>query len=362
MTLRTRFTLWHTGILLVALSVLAAVFNHEFNEDRRAMSSGQTPPDSPLVETGEFVLFSALPIMLLLLAGSAWFMRRFLAPVTRLTETAEQIQLHNLRTRIPTPGTGDELDRLTTVFNAMTARLDESFKRVREFTLNASHELKTPLTIITGALETALRDERQANPNRDLLAGLLDEVQRLVKIVDQLSLLSKLDSGQLPLTAEPVRLDELVRDSFADAQVLAGGKNLAVTLLRCDEVTVAGDRHRLRQLLLNLADNAIKYNQPMGRVTLSLAGKGNQVELQITNTGPGIQADHLPRVFDRFFRGDPAHGTEVEGCGLGLSIAKWIVKAHHGAIGIASAVNGETTVTVKLPLALEVGGDRPATF
>jgi signal transduction histidine kinase len=148
-----------------------------------------------------------------------------------------------------------------------------------------------------------------------------------------------------------VRFEELVQDSFADAQVLAQRAGLAVTLARCDAVVVRGDRHRLRQMLLNLTDNAIKYNRFQGSVDMSLARYEDCVELRITNTGPGIPPEQLPRVFDRFFRGDPAHGSEVEGCGLGLAITQWIVKAHRGEIQIASAANRETTVTVRLPLA-----------
>ena len=351
MTLRTRFTLWHIVVLLIAIAMMAVVFHYEFNEDRQAMQRGQTPIDSPLEETGEFVLYFGLPGMLLLVVGSAWFMRRFLTPVARLTEAAERIHSHHLYERLPMVGSGDELDRLTEVFNAMTARLHESFSQMREFTLHASHELKTPLTILRGEIETALRDEQCPEPQRELLAGWLEEAQRLVKIVDSLSLLAKADSGQHPLELEPVRFEELVRDSFADAQVLAQRAGLAVTLSRCDAVVVRGDRHRLRQMLLNLTDNAIKYNRSQGSVDMSLARDEDRVELRIANTGPGIPPEQLPRVFDRFFRGDPAHGSEVEGCGLGLAITQWIVKAHGGEIQIASAANRETTVTVRLPLA-----------
>ena len=353
MTLRTRFTLWHTAVLLIAMAVMAVVFHYEFNEDRQAMRSGQTPLDSPLEETGEFLVYFGLPAILFLIVGSAWFMRRFLTPVARLTEAAERIHLRHLHERLPVVGSGDELDRLTEVFNAMTARLHESFNQMHEFTLHASHELKTPLTIMRGEIETALRDEQCPEPQREVLAGLLEEAQRLVKIVDSLSLLAKADSGRHPLNLQPVRFEELVQDSFADAQVLAQRSGLAVTLTKCDVAVVRGDRHRLRQMLLNLTDNAIKYNHSRGSVGMSLARDEDHVELCITNTGPGIPPEQLPRVFDRFFRGDPAHGTEVEGCGLGLTIAQWIVKAHGGEIQIASAANRETTVTVRLPLADE---------
>ena len=233
----------------------------------------------------------------------------------------------------------------------MTVRLDNSFKRIHEFTLHASHELKTPLTVLCGEIETTLRDETLPPTEHERLLSQLDEVRRLSKIVDGLTLLAKVDAGQVAMQFETVPLDELIRDNFADAQILAEPHGIKVELQNCEEITVRGDRHRLRQLLLNLADNAVKYNQPQGEVTMSLHRNGNFAEFTVTNTGQGIPPEMLPRVFDRFFRGDPAHSQTVDGCGLGLSIAKWIVSAHNGTIRIESALEKWTTVIVRLPLA-----------
>jgi signal transduction histidine kinase len=277
-------------------------------------------------------------------------MRKAMKPVTALTNAAARVNDRNLHQQLPRSGNGDELDRLTEVFNAMTARLDSSFNRIREFTLHASHELKTPLTVMHGELETALRDDTSAN--RERLLSQLDEVQRLSKIVDALALLTKADAGLITLKAEPVRLDELVREGFADAQILAQPHQVKTELTRCEEVSISGDRHRLRQLLLNLTDNAIKYNQPQGLVTIDLHRNEKFAELKIANTGAGIPPESQARVFDRFFRGDAAHSNTVDGCGLGLSIAQWIVHAHHGEIGIASDPAKLTIVTVCLPLAV----------
>jgi signal transduction histidine kinase len=176
-------------------------------------------------------------------------------------------------------------------------------------------------------------------------------VQRLTKIVDGLSLLAKADAGLITLKREPVRLDELARDSYADAQILARPQDVKVDLRRCEEISLAGDRHRLRQLLLNLTDNAIKYNQPNGNVTIDLRRAGDFAEIEISNTGPGIPIEMQSRVFDRFFRADASRNNTVDGCGLGLSIAQWIVSAHGGNIGIASGPGKLTTVSVRLPLA-----------
>ena len=204
---------------------------------------------------------------------------------------------------------------------------------------------------MSGEAETALRDESLPPTERERFASQLDELRRLARIVDGLTLLAKADAGQIVLKAEPVRFDELVREALADAQILAEPQRIQVELAACEEVSVRGDRHRLRQLLLNLADNAVKYNQPEGRVTMSLRRDGNFAEFKITNTGAGIPPEILPRVFDRFYRGDLAHSQTVDGCGLGLSIAQWIVSAHHGTIEIESVPGKMTGVNVRLPLA-----------
>jgi signal transduction histidine kinase len=277
-------------------------------------------------------------------------MRRALAPVAALTEAAEQINEHTLNKSLARSGNGDELDRLTEVFNSMTERLHQSFTRIREFTLHASHELKTPLTVMHGELETALLNETLLPPQRSRIESQLDEVQRLTRIVDGLTLLTKAGAGQIVLARERVQLDELVREAFADAQSLARPGEIAISLKNCETAVVLGDRHRLRQLLLNLTDNAIKYNQPKGTVTLSLSRSGENAEVSIVNSGPGIAPELLPRVFDPFFRGDSSHSQTVEGCGLGLSIARWIVISHSGAIEITSRPGDATTAIVRLPI------------
>jgi signal transduction histidine kinase len=155
------------------------------------------------------------------------------------------------------------------------------------------------------------------------------------------------------MQSEPVQLDELARDSFADAQLLARSQSLEVEMVACDEATVRGDRHRLRQLLLNLTDNALKYNQPGGSVKMSLICANGTVKLTVSNTGPGIAPEKLPRVFERFYRCDAAHGSDVEGCGLGLCIAESIVKAHGGTIHLASEPEKLTTVEVTFPVTSE---------
>ena len=349
MTIRTRLTFWYAGILTVSLLVIGFGTYREIDE-RLRREHRREPEQHAIAVTSEMVFQVGLPAVVLGLLGGWWLTRRALAPVTGLTEAITKIHERNLREPLARTRNGDELDRLTEGFNGMLARLDDSFNRTREFTLHASHELKTPLTILCGETEPTLRDESLSAVERERAASLLDELRRLARIVDGLTLLAKADSGQVALKLEPVRFDELVRDNFADAQILAESQGIQVELAACEEITVRGDRHRLRQLLLNLADNAVKYNQPQGRVTMSLRRAGDAAEFTITNSGPGIPPEMLPRVFDRFFRGDPAHSPTVDGCGLGLSIVQWIVSAHNGSIKIESAPSKTTTVTVRLPL------------
>ena len=353
MTIRTRLALWYAVIFSVSLLIIGTSMYSELVVEQRAKLAAHRggPVDSDAgADIMQIILLYGGSAVAVGLLGGWWLTRRALAPVGALTEAVEQIHARNLDKKIPRSGNGDELDRLTEVFNAMTTRLSESFTRIREFTLHASHELKTPLTVLCGEAETTLRDDGISAPERDRAASQLDELRRLTRIVDGLTLLAKADAGQVALRLEPVRLDELVRDNFADLQILAEPQGIKVTLETCDEFILRGDRHRLRQLLLNLADNAVKYNLPQGSVTVNLRRTGEGAELSIANTGAGIPAELLPRVFDRFFRGDSAHGNEVDGCGLGLSIAQWIVSAHDGAIKINSVPEQLTTVTVRLPL------------
>ena len=349
MTIRTRLTLWYAGILILSLLVIGIGTYREIDEQLRH-EHRRAPAEHAIGETSEMIFQVGLPAVILGLLGGWWLTRRALSPVAKLTDTLEKIHEKNLGEQIPRTNNGDELDRLTEVFNAMTTRLDNSFQRIREFTLHASHELKTPLTVLCGETETALLDESLSPAERERLFSQLDEVRRLSKIVDGLTLLAQADAGQVALAIEPMRLDDLVRDNFADAQILAEPHGIQVELTACEEISVCGDRHRLRQLLLNLADNAIKYNQPKGGVIMSLLKSGNMAQFKIVNTGAGIQPEILPRVFDRFFRGNPAHENTIEGCGLGLSIAQWIVSAHNGTIQIESEPSRLTTVTVRLPL------------
>jgi signal transduction histidine kinase len=340
-------TLWYSGVLLLSTVLIAVLSWDELHERRERPFLAY----KGMEEVIGIVLWVGVPAVLLSILGGWWLMRKALVPIVTLTEAARTVNEQNLNQRLPRTHNHDELDQLAEVLNGMTSRLNDSFTRIRDFTLHASHELKTPLTVLYGETETELHDESLTPAEREHILSRLDELRRLARIVDGLTLLAKADAGLIPLALSPIQLDDLVRDNFADTQILAEASGLSVRLTSCEPVLVLGDSHRLRQLLLNLADNAVKYNQQGGSIAVSLVRLGEMAQFTISNTGPGILPAALPRVFDRFFRGDAAHGTQVEGCGLGLSIAQWIVSMHKGTINIDSVPAQNTTLTVRLPLA-----------
>lgn len=358
MTIRARLTAWYAGILFISLVAMGLLSYHEFAPERHdhAAPNGEEhqhdgPDEGDQSDLVDIIFWCGLPAAALALGGGWWIMRRALQPVLTLTQAAESINERTLGEQLARTGNGDELDRLTEVFNAMTARLHLSFQRIHEFTLHASHELKTPLAVIHGEIETELNDPALAPAQREHLVSQLDEIQHLTKIVDGLTLLTKADAGQIKLNRELVPLDELVREACDDAQVLARSAQIKVSLAQCEKLAVHGDRHRLRQLLLNLTDNAVKYNSANGRLELALQREHKDAVLTIRNSTTGLDPQMLPRLFDRFFRGDPSHNNRVEGCGLGLSIAQWIVTAHEGTIALALDTEQNVVVTVRLPLA-----------
>lgn len=384
MTIRVKLTLWYVGVLFTSLLICTVLLyrewvvqpqrereqrrqerklakEHEEKEDKeegiekkRVEQEDEDPGPNEMVEDlVENIYWIAIPATVLGLAGGWWLMRKAMTPVVALTRAAEQMSESNLDVRLPQTGSGDELDRLTAVFNDMAKRLADSFRRIREFTLRASHELKTPLTIMRGSMETALSEQQLTPAQKERLHGELDEVDRLAKIVDGLTLLTKADAGLITLKHEHVRLDLLLREIFTDGQVLARPANVSVSLEACDEATVAGDSNRLRQMLLNLVDNAVKYNRPGGTVTLALKISGKMAEITVANTGPGVPAELLPRLFDPFFRVDAAHTREIDGCGLGLAIVQWIVTAHGGTVIMTSHDGAVTTAKVLLPVSAD---------
>jgi signal transduction histidine kinase len=355
MTLFRRILLFYVLTLSGSLVVVGfsswMEFGHQLDRMREGGIGAITDDDGPLEQTLEIIFFAGLPAVLIGVVSGMILLRPALRPIQDLTTALERTDVSNLAEPVPRSGNGDELDRMAAVFNRMKKRLGLSFTQASEFTLHASHELKTPLTIMHATLEQMLTASMPETPDRERVASLLEEVQRLSRIVSQLSFLARADAGLLESASDEVALHELVSDLADETAILASGSDLAVTLTRCDPVMIRGDRMTLRQLLLNLADNAVKYSQRGGLVEMSLSVEGRRAVLVITNSGPGLPPAMRARVFERFFRGDVAHHRAIEGSGLGLSIAKSIVEAHRGDIGYDVLPDGRTQVTVALPTA-----------
>ena len=354
MNIRTKLTLWYAAVLFASLFLLGGLLYREWILEPKIHPKTIQVEDKEegIQDLVESLLWSALPAALLGLGGGWLLTRKVLAPVTALTEAARRTNENNFYTSLSRSGNGDELDRLTEVFNEMNHRLECSFQRIREFTLRASHELKTPLTIMR-ALESVVPLEELSPCVKECLGEEMEEIDRLSKIVDGLTLLTKADSGQIKLANDPVNLEKLVMEAKEDGLILAAPKRITLTMEGLEPAVVFGDPSRLRQLLLNLVDNAVKYNREEGSIVLSLRS-GKTAVLTISNTASSLTGEQLERAFEPFFRGDAAHSRDVDGSGLGLAIAKWIVSAHGGTISMSTDDEGTVSVRVELPLAANI--------
>jgi two-component system OmpR family sensor kinase len=277
--------------------------------------------------------------------------RRALAPLEAVTQTALQItRADDLSRRISYQGSpDDEVGQLIHAFNQTLARLENLFNTQRRFLADVGHELRTPLTVIKGNVDLM---RRMAETEDDSLVSIENEVDRLTRLVGDLLLLAQAESGKLPLDKRIVELDTLVLDAFNQMSVLARDK-LRLRVGEIDQVLVCGDQDRLKQVLVNLIGNAINYTPTGGAVTVGLGKVGDQAKLTVHDTGPGIPAEDLPHVFERFYRGEKSRtrSRDGKGFGLGLSIAYWIVRNHGGRIEVDSKEGQGTTFCAWLPLA-----------
>lgn len=294
-----------------------------------------------------------LPLIVALAIGGGYLlMRRALHPVDEIRQKAAQITSRNLSERLPLVHTGDELERLATDLNRMIARLEESFLQINRFSADASHELRTPLTILQGELE-AVAQKGQSLPAevRDTIGSALEETQRLSKIVESLLSISRLEAGEARV--QPVRLDfaELVRTTADQMKLLAEEKRISLTSNGSEPVDVDADPSRLKQVVVNLLDNAIKYTPEGGEVSVSVMQQHGHAVLEITDTGLGISPSDLPHVFERFYRADKARSRQMGGTGLGLSIVRSICLAHGGQVIVNSTEGHGSLFRVELPLA-----------
>ncbi len=303
-----------------------------------------------------------LPLILLLSAGLGFVLStRALAPLGQMMDELEAItDGRTLHRRLPSePTAGDELERLANTLNAMMARLEASFSALRSFIADASHELKTPLTVMRAGVERALTDPHTAPETMALLDETLQEVRRMTELVDTLLTLARVDEGRMELHTELVDLRALLHDVHETAQMLGEEAGLEVSLdVPADPVAVQADPARMRQLLLNLVSNAVKYTPTGGRVWLALTAGPGTATISVRDSGIGIAPGDVDRVFDRFWRADAARSRTGErpGIGLGLSICKWIAEAHGGSIAVTSRPGRGSTFTVTLPRAAQPQG------
>lgn len=298
------------------------------------------------------MLIVGLPVVAGIAVGGGYFLiKRALTPVDRIAASAERIGSHNLSERLPVAKTGDELERLSITLNHMIERLEEAFQHSRRFMADASHELRTPLTVLRGELESFVQEKSPAPEFHERIGSALEEVERLVNIVEGLFAISRLDAGEAQ--AEWVQFDlAALATATADQMALLGeDKNIRVSCQSANRVWVEGDRARMKQVVVNLLDNAIKFTPPGGTVGLTVSERDRKAVLEVTDNGTGIPPEALPRIFERFFRVDPARQRELGGAGLGLSIVKSICAAHHGRVQAISTPGQGSVFRVELPLA-----------
>ncbi|HVS53173.1 MAG TPA: ATP-binding protein [Opitutaceae bacterium] len=313
------------------------------------LATSLEPAEESVEDLAQAYLIALPLVVLFVAAGSAWIARRALRPIVRLTQTAESITASRLGERVPAPRTNDEIGAHVRVLNGMLDRLQRSFEQANRFTADAAHELRTPLTIMRGQIEDALRSGQVGAEPERLLSALLEETAGLQKIADNLLLLARFDTGKGELQCAPLDLTALLEDAREDAELLAARTALKVTAELAPAARVDGDRLMLRRLVLNLIDNAVKFNRPGGEVRLRLVRGERDVNLTIGNTGAGIPAERRASLFARFYRADPSRERDSGGSGLGLSLCREIATAHGGTIELARAEADWTEFSVRLP-------------
>jgi heavy metal sensor kinase len=295
-------------------------------------------------------ILAAFPIVLVLGSLGGWLLaRRSLSPIGYITSKARSITSANLSERLKLRGADDEMDDLIQTINGMIARLESSFKRMAEFTADASHELKTPICAMRGEAEVLLSKGRKAEEYQEGLVHFIEQFDHLNQMINDLILLSKFDTIHIELKVVPLRLDLLIKDLCHFFQVLAEQNKINLEMGTIEEVTVMGDKVRLQQLFTNLIDNAIKYTSK-GSIHVTLQKNEDTALLRVKDTGIGIPREEQEKIFKRFYRVDKSRSRETGGVGLGLSIAEWIAHAHQGKIEVESELNKGSIFTLSLPI------------
>jgi heavy metal sensor kinase len=316
-------------------------------------------PMEPIQRTlGRLVILLCLgmPLVALVAIGGGYYLvGRALAPVVGIARSAEQITHDNLEDRLPITQTGDELEQLTQALNRMITRLSQAFEQNRRFLADASHELRTPLAALRGEMESLVEQTRGWPELRDRAGSCLEEVDRLAKIVDALFAISRLDSGEAQQEWANFDLALLGASTAEQMSLLAEDKGISVACYAGENVSVTGDRARIKQVVVNLLDNAIKYTPSGGSINLDVRRSEDKAVIEVADTGIGIPAGDLSHIFERFFRVDKARSRDIGGAGLGLAIVKSICTAHGGRVDVESIEGRGSRFKVELPLAGQNG-------
>jgi len=299
---------------------------------------------------GELLVVGLL-VLLACAVGSYWLAARAFAPIQRLAQTARSIKAGNLHRRVTVPPAHDEVQYLALTLNEMIDSLDQAFSRQRRFVADASHELRTPVAVIRNKTDVALLGARTQQDYITVLQGINAEAERLGHLISDLLALARGDEGRTQFEREPVRLDLVAGAVAANAELLAAERGITLEVQAPRPVTILGDEARLIQVVMNLLENAVRYTNPGGRVTVTVEAQQDQALLLVRDTGIGIAPEHLPHLFERFYRADPARRRTGGGSsGLGLAIVEWIVCAHGGTVAVESRVGRGSSFTVTLPL------------
>ncbi len=344
-----------SSLVVVLFAVISAWrFYHEqidvFDDGGRTQASAQQIVRAR-IEVWELTVayLLALPVVAAVAAVGAWSMAgRLTEPLTRLAAAAEGMEARTLHERLPETGGDDELARLTGVLNGLLERLEKSFAQASRFAADASHELRTPLAIMRGSIEEAIHADPSA-PEAPFLVGLLEENQRLAAIAEKLLLLARADAGKLIAGSEEINLSDLIEEIAEDISILAEAKGVSLRSQVDPGILVTGDRPLLRQLLLNLFDNAVNYNVSAGWIRASVQRDGRNAIFSISNSSDGIPVEMRPRLFERFFRVSDSRDRQSGGAGLGLSLCREIAWAHNGSLELVSSDANGTTFRLTLP-------------
>ncbi len=296
-----------------------------------------------------FLFVFPLGLILSILCGY-FVTQRSLRVIKNITKTASSISSNNLSERIMKPKGNDEIISLIITLNSMIDRLEKSFNMVQQFSQDAAHEIRTPLTIIRGEIEEFLSNENNPRDVSNKLESILEEIQYLSSLADKLLLIHKLDTSKIEYNFTLIDLSEIIAEIHKDSQILSARKKISVSLQAEDGIQLKGNNELIIRLLWNLIDNAVKYTLEGGKVDIKLQRSDSEAILIISDNGIGIPADDLTKIFDRFYRVDKSRSRNLGGSGLGLSICKWVTDLHKGQILVDSELGKGTTFTVLLPL------------